>query len=1044
MLFQDGSWELAGCLFQPSLSIVGPNEFCPLGTTGFIAQGDIDGDGVNDQGSFWSVGSITPASQVEPFRPDLFRLISAPPSGFTRILRSTDGDVSAIFDVIDASVIVWYNTLNGIIDDNEVTIYAALREYGVGDDELERHYEDVPWGPYKFGLPQLVPSNSSQEPGQIIFGVDHIVTPDAWPGRGALPQGWRNSNEEWGDNGELEMDPRIFYDFKWSGLTPSNTLQSDNLLFSLNANQFINPEGIEETKYAQDTLGRGTVTGLSCFNTITTDLNLDEVLEEGKIYELVFTSGRLSGTEQATQYPITAFGDSGDVSVFRVVTRDEGYTWDEAREAAEAAGGRLAVLDSQVKREFVNSQLVGAGFETVDGEWPSMWIGLSDSEEEGVWRWNTGQIFAEQPSIFQDIGNVADAFAPFEVNTFTSAIDTELGLYDAEGNLVLSNDDAGGGLQSQLDFPTGLEPGFYFLAVGTFDTAFNQNSFEVFLGGDGGPYTLTHPAGVETGELGAASFEWYRLGVGSPVEGGTWEEGAPTVDPPENEFDFAHILGGVAADGSAPSWFDEEGTVELEAFLLEIPLLNSNEIVLPGASDLTGGIVTGSFLSGTGFELETNRPLGEPNCLQPGQTYRLEITSGELAGTTQFPVTTWADFTLTTIGDDPLPFDLAGVPSLAPGDSFVLTPENVNATFSVGYVGSHFIEASDALNAPADFSTLVRGADYRIEFLTGELAGTSDTVRNWGFPTNSYLETQTNFFGQLAVGDIFSIDLIELPTISVAVGDQFVIGQIFADWIQDKYDAGEVLAVDGETLSLGYGIPATDDLVVGAGFLGPLYAVARPETIVFPPYPIEVAVGDRSPFVVGTLDNHYELGPFFFNPGDSVDASLDLSRSSVSGQTSTDSGSYDLSFRVQFIDTYEGFAILGGLGDDTGFPFATPSSEREPDYDFDRDGATNLLEYALGSNVADPNSRPAFLYALDEEAGSCTATLEKRPFTGTSLDYFFEYSTDLRTWTTIGDDDPIFDIVVDDDENLQVTNLSNFPGELAAPACFLRVRVEIR
>lgn len=1049
MLFQDGSWELAGCAFHPSLSIVGPNEFCPLGTTGFIAQGDIDGDGVNDQGSFWSVGSITPASQVEPFRPDLFRLISAPPSGFTRILRSTDGDVSAIFDVIDASVIVWYNTLNGIIDDNEVTIYAALREYGVGDDELERHYEDVPWGPYKFGLPQLVPSNSSQEPGQIIFGVDHIVTPDAWPGRGALPQGWRNSNEEWGDNGELEMDPRIFYDFKWSGLTPSNTLQSDNLLFSLNANQFINPEGIEETKYAQDTLGRGTVTGLSCFNTITTDLNLDEVLEEGKIYELVFTSGRLSGTEQATQYPITAFGDSGDVSVFRVVTRDEGYTWDEAREAAEAAGGRLAVLDSQVKREFVNSQLVGAGFETVDGEWPSMWIGLSDSEEEGVWRWSTGQILAEQPSIFQDIGNVADAFAPFEVNTFTSAIDTELGLYDAEGNLVLSNDDAGGGLQSQLDFPTGLEPGFYFLAVGTFDTAFNQDSFDVFLGGAGGPYTLTHPAGVETGELGAASFEWYRLGVGSPVEGGTWEEGAPTVDPPENEFDFAHILGGVAADGSAPLWFDEEGTVELEAFLLEIPLLNSNEIVLPGASDLTGGIVTGSFLSGTGFELETNRPLGEPNCLQPGQTYRLEITSGELAGTTQFPVTTWADFTLTTIGDDPLPFDLAGVPSLAPGDSFVLTPENVNATFSVGYVGSHFIEASDALNAPADFSTLVRGADYRIEFLTGELAGTSDTVRNWGFPTNSYLETQTNFFGQLAVGDIFSIDLIELPTISVAVGDQFVIGQIFADWIQDKYDAGEVLAVDGGTLSAppefgGYGIPPTDDLVVGAGLLGPLYAVARPETIVFPPYPIEVAVGDRSPFVVGTLDNHYELGPFFFNPGDSVDASLDLSRSSVSGQTSTDSGSYDLSFRVQFIDTYEGFAILGGLGDDTGFPFATPSSEREPDYDFDRDGATNLLEYALGSDVADPNSRPAFLYALDEEAGSCTATLEKRPFTGTSLDYFFEYSTDLRTWTTIGDDDPIFDIVVDDDENLQVTNLSNFPGELAAPACFLRVRVEIR
>ena len=1048
MFFQDGFWEIAPCIFNQGASIVVPNEFCPLGTTGFIAQGDIDGDGVNDQGAFWSVASITPASVVEPFRADLFRLISAPPSGFTRLLRSTDGDVSAIFDVLDASVIVWYDTLQSTIDDYEASIYAAVREYGAGPDELERHYDDVPWGPYKFGLPALVPPSSTAEPGQVVYGVDHIVTPDAWPGRGVVSQGWRNSNlEDWGDNGELELDPRVFYPFQWSGLSPANTLQSDVLTFSLNANQFINPEGVTETKYSEGILGRGTVTGLSCFNTITTDLNLDEVLEQGKIYELVFTSGQLPGTELATQYPITIFGDSGGLSVFRVVTRDEGYTWAQARELANAAGGRLAVLDSQTKRDFVNTQLVGAGFDTVDGEWPSMWIGLSDSEEEGEWRWINGQALPQEPPIAQDIGNVADAFTPFELNTFGSVIDTELGLYDIEGNLLQTNDDAGAAVQSQLDFPEGLGEGIYFLAVGTWDSAFN-NGFDVTLGGPGGPYELTHPNGVEIGELGPAGFDWYRLEVGSPAGSDFWEEGAPTLDPPENEFDFAHILGGVAADGSAPVWFDEEGTVALEAFLLEIPIVASNEIVLPGASDLTAGVVTGNISSGAGFDLVTNRPLGEPNCLQTGQTYRLEITSGELAGTTQFPITTWEEFTLTTIGDDPLPFDLAGVPSLAPGDTFVLTPENVNTTFSIGYMGRHFIEASDALSAPADFSTLVRGSDYRIEFLTGELAGTSDTIRNWGFPTNSYLETESDFFGQLAVGDTFKINLIELPPISVAIGDEFVIGQIFEDWIQDKYDAEEVLSVDGGTLSSppelgGFGIPATPDLIVDQGFLGPLYAVARPDTFVFPPYPIEVGAGDRSAFIVGTLDNMYQLGPFFFNPGDSVDATLDLSRASVSSPSTVDVGNYDLSFRVQFIDTYEGFALLGGLGDDTGFPFATPSSERDPDYDFDRDGASNLLEYALGSNVADPNDRPAFLYALDEQAGSCTATLTKRPFTGSSVEYYFEYSTDLRTWTTIGDNDPIFEIVVDNDENLQVTNLSNFPNELATPACFLRVRVEI-
>ena len=40
--FQDGSYELAGCAFHPSFSIVGPNIFCPLGTNGFSAKGDID------------------------------------------------------------------------------------------------------------------------------------------------------------------------------------------------------------------------------------------------------------------------------------------------------------------------------------------------------------------------------------------------------------------------------------------------------------------------------------------------------------------------------------------------------------------------------------------------------------------------------------------------------------------------------------------------------------------------------------------------------------------------------------------------------------------------------------------------------------------------------------------------------------------------------------------------------------------------------------------------------------------------------------------
>ena len=777
MFFVDGFWELSGC-GHPSLSIIGPNLFCPLGTTGFIAQGDIDSDGVNDQGSFWSVQSITPASLIEPFRSDLFRLVSAPPSGFTRILRGTDGDVTAIFDVQDLSVIVWYNVLGGLVDDYEVTQYQALRSYGPGAQELDRHYFDVPWGPYKFSLPELLPDSSPLEPGEIIFPVDHLVTPDAYPGRGMVPQGWRNINEEWGQKGSLEFDPRTFYDFKWGGLSGDNTLESDILLYSMRGNQFINQDGVESVAYAQDTIARGKITGLAC-ETLTTDVDLEGLLEQGKIYELNFTSGRMAGTDEAIQYPITIFG-------------------------------------------------------------------------------------------------------------------------------------TGGG----LDF---------------------------------------------------------------------------------------------------------------------------NELQIP--TDFSGGVLTGSIQGVAGTTLTTNRDLDL--CLIPGQTYRLEITSGALAGTQEFPITDWGlpAFTdLTTI--NPL--------GVAAGDTFTLTPENVATEFTVGYVGRHFMEVSDSLGAPADFSLLVRGGEYRLEFLTGDLEGQSDAIRNWGFPTNAYLETETDLFGRLQPGDTFRIDLVELPGLGISLGDDFTIGQIFEDWIQDKYDAQEVLAVPAEILEAdplfgGFGIPATPDLLVDpGGLLGPLFAVAREDAIVFPPYPIETPPGNRNPFILGVLDNHYELGPFFFNPGDSLDATLNIVRSELSSQTTTDAGSYELSFRVEFIDTYEGFAILGGLGDDTGFPFATPSSERAPDYDFDRDGASNLLEYALQSDVADPLDRPAFQYALDEAAGSCTATLTKRPLTGTSLAYFFEYSTDLRTWTTISENDPIFEIVQDDETTLEVSNLAVFPGQLAAPACFLRVRVEIR
>ena len=116
----------------------------------------------------------------------------------------------------------------------------------------------------------------------------------------------------------------------------------------------------------------------------------------------------------------------------------------------------------------------------------------------------------------QSIGVIAQPLEAFEVNTFDSPnnLDTELGLYDADGNLVGINDDAGG-VQSQLNFLDGLAGGVYYLAVGTFNSHFNNAEFEVSSTGPGGEYTLTLPTGPVSGTLEASGIDWYRIEIGT-------------------------------------------------------------------------------------------------------------------------------------------------------------------------------------------------------------------------------------------------------------------------------------------------------------------------------------------------------------------------------------------------------------------------------------------------------------------------------------------------------------------------------------------------
>jgi hypothetical protein len=63
------------------------------------------------------------------------------------------------------------------------------------------------------------------------------------------------------------------------------------------------------------------------------------------------------------------------------------FTWVEAKADAEARGGRLAVLNTQDKIDSAHSYLRSLGLSTN----PSIWIGLTDAEQDDQWRWLTGE-----------------------------------------------------------------------------------------------------------------------------------------------------------------------------------------------------------------------------------------------------------------------------------------------------------------------------------------------------------------------------------------------------------------------------------------------------------------------------------------------------------------------------------------------------------------------------------------------------------------------------------------------------------------------------
>jgi hypothetical protein len=78
------------------------------------------------------------------------------------------------------------------------------------------------------------------------------------------------------------------------------------------------------------------------------------------------------------------------------------FTWQEAVADAEARGGRLAVLNTQGKIDAAQSFLDNLG------QWPEFYIGLTDQDVEGDWRWIDGTILSASNWTPGEPGNSAN------------------------------------------------------------------------------------------------------------------------------------------------------------------------------------------------------------------------------------------------------------------------------------------------------------------------------------------------------------------------------------------------------------------------------------------------------------------------------------------------------------------------------------------------------------------------------------------------------------------------------------------------------------
>lgn len=209
--------------------------------------------------------------------------------------------------------------------------------------------------------------------------------------------------------------------------------------------------------------------------------------------------------------PIDSNGPAGDAvnGIYTFTyTGSSAATYNSIRVRGTATSGGIGSFLSELRWQFVGASTINSGAVASGTTWTGgsavdntqsfssfsmtngtsysfrMWESFDDGGTSGVdATWSNLQFdFGGPPPAPSAIHVGTYTAGLFDINTFTSNYDTEIGLYDAAGALLGSNDDAVG-LQSQLT-PT-LANGTYYLAVGGYNSAF-AGGFSAAGGGAAG------------------------------------------------------------------------------------------------------------------------------------------------------------------------------------------------------------------------------------------------------------------------------------------------------------------------------------------------------------------------------------------------------------------------------------------------------------------------------------------------------------------------------------------------------------------------------